>query len=196
MGPIWDYPAAANDACVLMVSRFLFCCRIAPRRERTQWSPAAVEREALPCSVLCRLSVCLQTLSLFPAPFLPKPPGMGPLQLCSALISSSFGIWSRGGGVYTSFSPDLGESGLHPLDRLGMGKQRLDRSRPDAELRRPSLKVPPGTVQAAGRGGGQSAAPAPGAVPLGRDHRGGKELLAPPHPHPGGGGAAWLLAQT
>ena len=106
-----------------MVSRFLFCCRIAPRRERTQWSPAAVEREALPCSVPLP-SLCLPANSA-PVPC-SKPPGMGPFQLCSTIISSSFGIWSRGGGVYTSFSPDSGESGLHPPERLGMGKQRLD----------------------------------------------------------------------
>ena len=64
-GPFGDYPAAAGDAC--LTASVLFC-RTAPRRERTHWSPAAVEREARAvCSGLC----CLSADSL-PSPLLPS----------------------------------------------------------------------------------------------------------------------------
>lgn len=63
-GPIWDYPAAASDACVSKAS-ILFCCRTAPRRERMHWSPAAVER----CVLASAASLSADSL---PSPLLPS----------------------------------------------------------------------------------------------------------------------------
>lgn len=110
-GPIWDYPAAASDACASVVS-ILFCCRTAPRRGRVHWSPAAVEREEWAvcsglCCPLCKLSpLCL-------APFLLKPPGRSPLQVGSAVTfpPSAPGLGRRHLHLFLT-SP--GESGLHP----------------------------------------------------------------------------------
>lgn len=105
-GPIWDYPAAASDACVSTAST-LFCCHTAPRRERTHWSPAAVEQEAWAvCSGLCCLSVC-RLSPLSPAPFLLKPPRMSHLWVGSA-VTFLLQHLVRGGGIYTPFSLHLG----------------------------------------------------------------------------------------
>lgn len=105
-GPIWDYPAAASDACTSMAS-ILFCCRTAPRRERTHWSPAAVEWEAWAVySGLCCPSVC--KLSPLPCSLPPEASReeSRPGGLCCRF--SSFITWPRGGGMYTSFSLHLG----------------------------------------------------------------------------------------
>lgn len=106
-GPIWDYPAAASDACASVAS-ILFCCCTAPEGE-AHWSPAAVEAEEW-AGVFWPLP-SLQTL-LCLAPFLLKPPRRVPSGgLCCTPAPSAPGLGRRHLHLFLT-SP--GNAILHP----------------------------------------------------------------------------------